>query len=189
MVCVALLIPKPEHSTDASFSLAWYLQSISVEGKALVDISTWKETLWFDLVWLYRQIKQGKLASRLWSSPQWARKLWRALVVAKGYCTCGCGVPEGQPTLIFHSQEPGLLHKENTACQYSSTSNFFTAKYQKARRTGKVQQRKGTSSIKVHGNGEQVQVAEFLLLPRLECPGAWQEGGGDNRPRSDQLYP
>ena len=72
-------------------------------------------------------------------------------------------VAKGQPTLTFHSQKADLLQKENTTSKYSSTSDFLAAKHQKAKRTGKELQHKGTSSVKVHGNGEQVQEAEFLL--------------------------
>lgn len=53
--------------------------------------------------------------------------------------------------------------KKTLVCKFSSR-NLVTAKHQKAKGTGKFwEQHKGTNSIKVHGNGEQAQEAEFLL--------------------------
>lgn len=78
-------------------------------------------------------------------------------------------------TLIFHSQKTGLLQKENTACKYSSTGDFLTAKHQKGKSMGKELQHKRTSSIKVRGNGEQVQEAAFLVS---KVGMSWSMAGG-----------
>lgn len=142
--------------------MSCHLWPVPEENNTLMDTPTSEEPLWVPSG-MCRWIKWGKLTGKTALQPP---------VCKEALKSPGCGwkgrsntvvVVKGQPTLTFHSQRTGLLYKENNVCKFSSR-NLVTAKHQKAKGTGKFwEQHKGTNSIKVHGNSEQAQEAEFLL--------------------------